>query len=45
MMITVWIRRYRSRQQLARLNDRMLSDIGLNRSNALAEARKPFWKE
>jgi len=25
------------------LDDRMLRDIGISRSQALAEARKPFW--
>ncbi len=37
--------RYRSRQQLARLDDRMLRDIGISRFDAQAEVAKPFWKE
>jgi uncharacterized protein YjiS (DUF1127 family) len=33
------------RRALARLNDRLLRDIGLTREEADAEARKPFWIE
>ena len=36
--------RYRSRRQLLRLNDDQLTDIGLNREQALAEAALPFWR-
>lgn len=43
--INLWIKRYRSRQQLARLDDRMLSDIGLSRADVYAETDKPFWKD
>lgn len=42
--IILWVQRYRSRQLLARLDDRMLSDIGLSRADAYAESDKPFWK-
>lgn len=35
---------HRSRRQLLQLDDRALKDIGLTRSQALAEGRKPFWK-
>lgn len=37
--------RLRTRRQLAGLDDRMLSDIGRTRAEALQEAEKPFWKE
>ncbi len=39
-----WKRRIRERQELMTLNDHTLHDIGLNRTNAMEEARKPFWK-
>jgi len=38
-----WIERDRSRRQLAQLDDRMLQDIGLNRSDIELEIEKPFW--
>lgn len=34
---------HRQRQFLARIDDRTLADIGLTRSDALAEADRPFW--
>jgi uncharacterized protein YjiS (DUF1127 family) len=36
-------RRWRERRILEDLDDRMLRDIGVNRFEATAEARKPFW--
>jgi len=42
--LNLWIQRYRSRQQLASLDDRILSDIGISRYDANHEASKPFWK-
>lgn len=35
---------YCSRRQLRQLDDRALKDIGISRAEALAEARKPFWR-
>lgn len=40
----VWAERYRSRRALARLDDRMLADIGLSRSTIEEEIEKPFWQ-
>ena len=40
-----WRRRSRERAQLAELDDRMLKDIGLTRSDAEFLINKPFWRE
>lgn len=37
--------RGRQRRELAHLDDRLLRDIGLTRTQARAEARKPFWRQ
>lgn len=37
--------RARQRRELAQLDARMLRDLGLTRGQALAEARKPFWRK
>ena len=42
-VISEWRDRRRSRYELARLNDRELWDLGLSRSDANAEAARPFW--
>jgi len=34
---------YRQRQILARLDDRALADIGLDRETARIESRRPLW--
>ncbi len=39
-----WLDRSRSRRQLARLDDRLLRDIGVARTDADREAAKPFWR-
>jgi uncharacterized protein YjiS (DUF1127 family) len=39
-----WKRRIEERRELMTLDDRMLHDIGLSRTDAEKEARKPFWK-
>jgi uncharacterized protein YjiS (DUF1127 family) len=36
--------RWRQRQHLLALDDRLLADIGLSRREALREARKLFWR-
>ena len=38
------IRRWRERRVLEVLDERMLRDIGVSRSQALAEAAKPWWR-
>jgi uncharacterized protein YjiS (DUF1127 family) len=40
-----WRRRKNSRLELARLDERMLRDIGLTRAEADHEINKPFWRE
>ena len=40
-----WRRRKNSRLELARLDERMLRDIGLTRALADLEINKPFWRE
>ena len=37
-------RRWRTRRMLDTLDDRLLRDIGASRSEARAEASKPFWR-
>jgi uncharacterized protein YjiS (DUF1127 family) len=39
-----WQERARMRHALAAMDDRLLRDIGLTRSEALREFRKPFWR-
>ena len=47
--IAIWHERYKERKQLAelssRLDDRLLSDIGISRIDAMQEYTKPFWEE
>src|SRR5215472_13613063 len=40
-----WRRRKNGRLKLARLDERMLRDIGLTRADAEYEMNKPFWRE
>ena len=49
--LTYWIlftiqclERRRQRQALMQLDDKMLADIGISRSQAFEEASKQFWK-
>jgi uncharacterized protein YjiS (DUF1127 family) len=39
-----WYDRYLQRRALAELDERMLRDIGVSRSAAAREIRKPFWR-
>lgn len=43
-LLACWIQRYRQRRALARLDERLLRDIGVTRAEAAAEAAKPFWR-
>ncbi len=40
-----WIERSAQRRALARIDYRMMSDLGLNRAQIDEETRKPFWQE
>jgi uncharacterized protein YjiS (DUF1127 family) len=40
-----WRRRRNGRLELARLDERMLRDIGVTRFDAEYEINKPFWRE
>ena len=42
--IKVWNARYRQRKNLAKLDERMLADIGYTYIEACEEFKKPFWK-
>ena len=39
-----WLERRRQRRALLELNDNLLKDIGLTRSDAYREGNKPFWR-
>ena len=41
---SVWSTRSKGRQQLATMSDRLLDDIGLNRSDIAVEINKYFWQ-
>ncbi len=43
-VLRVWLDRRRQRHHLARLDPRLLKDIGISQADALEEARKPFWQ-
>jgi uncharacterized protein YjiS (DUF1127 family) len=36
--------RWRQRQGMLDLDERLLRDIGMTRAQAIEEARKPFWE-
>ena len=40
-----WRRRSRDRAELARFDERMLSDIGITRADVWREINKPFWRK
>jgi uncharacterized protein YjiS (DUF1127 family) len=42
--LITWQDRAQSRDMLSRLDDRMLQDIGIDRSAAEREAERPFWR-
>ena len=39
-----WNKRWNARNQLAKLDDRLLKDMGLYRHDVEYEINKPFWK-
>ena len=39
-----WQQRSNDRKRLLDMNDRLLSDIGIDRTIAVREASKPFWR-
>lgn len=43
-LVRLWRQRVRTRRQLAALDDHQLSDIGVSRSDRMAELAKPFWR-
>ena len=43
-LLRLWQQRMRTRHQLAGLDDHQLADIGISRSERLAELEKPFWR-
>lgn len=42
--LKVWSARTEDRRQLAQMNDRLLADIGLSRSDIHVEVNKYFWQ-
>lgn len=44
-LIRQWRERIRQRMQLARLDARMLRDVGITPSEAEHECNKPFWRQ
>ncbi len=43
-ILLLWQRRANKRHALAQLDDRLLRDLGLSRSDVVWESRKPFWR-
>lgn len=43
-LLYLWISRARQRRRLRMLEPRELKDIGVDRQQALHEARKPCWR-
>jgi len=44
-LVRRWRQRARDRTALARLDSRMLRDIGLTPSDVMREINRPFWRE
>jgi uncharacterized protein YjiS (DUF1127 family) len=42
--LVTWQERGRQRRHLASLDDYLLRDLGISRSDVYAELRKPFWE-
>lgn len=43
LLLGQWVRVAQERRQLARLDERMLRDVGLDEASAAQEAARPFW--
>ena len=43
--LSIWQQRSRQRRQLTRLDDRLLTDIGVSYEDVWVEINKPFWKK
>ncbi len=43
-VVILWLEVSRERRHLARLDDRLLNDIGLTRADIEPEIAKPFWR-
>ena len=43
-LLILWRQRVNQRRALARLDDKMLQDIGIDKANAMLEIVKPFWR-
>lgn len=43
-LVREWLRRSRTRNDLAELDDHLLRDIGLTRMDVAAESSKHFWQ-
>jgi uncharacterized protein YjiS (DUF1127 family) len=44
-LVRQWRQRARDRTALARLDSRMLRDIGLTPGDVMREINRPFWRE
>lgn len=44
-LLRLWLVRHRGRQNLAKLDDHMLRDIGLDRPEAQREISRRFWQK
>ncbi len=42
--IETWVRRVRWRRELARMDARLIRDIGLTQMDVWTESGKPFWR-
>lgn len=44
-VLDLWYERARQRCRLAQLDEHLLRDIGVDRTAAMEEAYKPFWRD
>lgn len=45
LVLHIWPDRHRQRRKLRDMDDDQLRDIGISRSAAMREGRKPFWRQ